>query len=102
MERVVVIVTITVSVIASVTISRLRVLQRRRPRDRLASSLIRTPRGSRRRLRCPDRVAEAAHRVDQRWGIDVDLAPQVGDEAFDHVAVAAEVVLPQLVEDLGL
>ena len=35
METVVVIVKITVNVIASVTISRLRVLQRRRPRDRL-------------------------------------------------------------------
>ena len=43
METVVVMVKITVSAIASVTISRVRVLQRRGPGDRLAEELTPTP-----------------------------------------------------------
>ena len=48
------------------------------------------------------RVADAADGVDQA-GLDVvELAAQVADVGLDDAAVAAEVVLPHVVEDLRL
>ena len=50
--------------------------------------------------RAAQHVADAAHGVDQRLIARVDLAAQVGDVGLDDVAVAAEVVVPDVVEDL--
>src|SRR5262249_57960753 len=47
-------------------------------------------------------VADAADRVDQRRPAGVDLLPQVTDVQLDHVRLAAEVVVPDPVEDLRL
>ena len=48
------------------------------------------------------RVADAAHRLDERRAQAVDLAPQVAHVGLDDVGVAAEVVVPHVVEDLVL
>jgi hypothetical protein len=54
------------------------------------------------RLLLPQRVPEAPHGLDEA-GVDVvDLLPQVADVGLDHTAIAAEVVLPHVVEDLRL
>ncbi len=47
-------------------------------------------------------VADAAQRVEQPLLAGVDLAAQVGHVGLDDVDVAAEVVAPHVVEDLGL
>src|SRR4051794_13891546 len=52
--------------------------------------------------RDPQAVADAAYRVDQ-GGLDtVELLAEVGDVRLHHIGVAAEVVLPDVVEDLRL
>ena len=48
------------------------------------------------------RVAEAAHGVDQRLAGGVDLLAQVADVGLHDVRVAAEVVVPDVVQDLRL
>ena len=50
----------------------------------------------------PEHVADAPQRVDQVGLHQVDLAAEVGDVGLDDVAVAVEVVVPHVVEDLGL
>src|SRR4029079_7381516 len=53
--------------------------------------------------RQPQDVADAALGVDQRGeAIGVDLASQVGDVGLDDAGLTAEVVVPDVVEDLGL
>ena len=52
-------------------------------------------------LRLED-VADPAHRVDHRGAPGVDLLPQVADVELDDMRLAAEVVGPDPVEDLGL
>src|SRR5665811_1704965 len=47
-------------------------------------------------------VADSAPRLDQRGLLDVDLASQVGDVGLDDARLTAEVVVPDMVEDLGL
>src|SRR5689334_23416110 len=47
-------------------------------------------------------VTDAADRVDQRRPAGVDLLAQVADVQLDHVRLAAEVVVPDPVEDLRL
>src|SRR5262249_58954771 len=47
-------------------------------------------------------VAHAADGVDHRLAAGVDLLAQVADVQLDHVRLAAEVVVPDPVEDLGL
>src|SRR3546814_10352711 len=50
----------------------------------------------------PHRVADPPDGVDQ-LGLDViDLASEVADVGLHHPAVAVEVVVPDVVEDLGL
>src|SRR3954463_8790200 len=49
-----------------------------------------------------DHVPGATQGVDHRRAPGVDLATQVGDVELDDVALAAEVVLPDPVEDLRL
>src|SRR5688572_8858396 len=48
------------------------------------------------------RVAEAAHGPDQLLVARIELSAQVADVRLDHVVVAVEVVLPDVVEDLLL
>src|SRR5437868_9844111 len=64
-------------------------------------SATRTGRGawSWRRL---EHVPGTAHGVDHRLAAGVDLLAQVGDVELDDVGLAAEVVVPDPVEDLGL
>src|SRR5262245_17338030 len=45
----------------------------------------------------PEHVAEAAHGVDQRGVVAVDLLAQVGDVVLDHARLAGEVVVPHVV-----
>src|SRR4249919_3310070 len=47
-------------------------------------------------------VTHAPNGVDQLGGDIVDLAAQITDVGLHHAAVAAEVVLPHVVQDLGL
>src|SRR6266498_4448415 len=47
-------------------------------------------------------VADAPDGVDQRRAVAVDLAAQVADVGLDDIVVAAEVVAPDVVEDLRL
>ena len=62
----------------------------RRPRsERIVSAVPRA-----------QRVADAAHRLDQRLVAGVDLLAQVADVGLEHAGVAVEVVLPDVVEDL--
>src|SRR6478752_6937315 len=49
-----------------------------------------------------EHVPRAPHGVDHRWAPGVDLLAQVGDVELDDVGLAAEVVVPHPVEDLGL
>src|SRR5947207_691627 len=53
------------------------------------------------RRRDPQDVADAADRVDQPGLAPDQLAPQVADVGLDDVAIAAEAVVPDVVEDLG-
>ena len=46
------------------------------------------------------RVPDAAHRLDERWSERVELLAQVRDVGLDDVGTAAEVVLPDVIEDL--
>src|SRR3954470_15535070 len=50
----------------------------------------------------PEPVPDAADRVDQGGLYPIELLAEVGDVRLDHVGVAAEVVLPHVVEDLRL
>ena len=47
-------------------------------------------------------VAEAAHRLDQRIAVGIELAPQARDEPLDDVRFTAEVVEPHFPQDLAL
>src|ERR671912_2372472 len=47
-------------------------------------------------------ISRPAHGVDHRRPVGVDLLPQVGNVKLDHVGLAAEVVVPDPIEDLGL
>src|SRR5260370_10324257 len=47
-------------------------------------------------------VPDAAYRVDERVAARVDLLAQVADVQLDHVRLAAEVVVPDPVQDLRL
>src|SRR5216683_4024347 len=47
-------------------------------------------------------VADAADRVDQRLAAGVDLLAQVADVQLDDMGLAAEVVVPDPVQDLRL
>ena len=47
------------------------------------------------------RVADAAHGVDQRRAVRVELLAQIADVGLEHARVAAEVVVPDVVEDLA-
>src|SRR6266508_1174416 len=47
-------------------------------------------------------IAGAPHRVDHRLPAGVDLLAQVGNVELDDVGLAAEVVAPHAIEDLGL
>src|SRR2546429_3799121 len=48
------------------------------------------------------RVAHPPHGVDEGWLEAVDLLAQVAHVGLDDVAVAPEVVAPDVVQDLGL
>src|SRR6476646_4894200 len=50
--------------------------------------------------RLAQRVAHAAHGVDQRRPVDVELLAQVADVGLEHARVAAEVVFPHMLEEL--
>src|SRR3954464_7292937 len=50
--------------------------------------------------RGPQRVAHAAGGVDERRAVLVELLAQVADVGLQDAGVAAEVVVPHLVEDL--
>src|SRR6187455_454957 len=49
-----------------------------------------------------ERVADEPYRLDQRRAERVELLAQVADVRLDDVRVAAEVVVPHVVEDLAL
>src|SRR5436190_18921237 len=49
-----------------------------------------------------EHITGAAHGVDHRRAAGVDLAPEVGDVELDDVGLAAEVVVPDPVQDLRL
>src|SRR3954453_933284 len=79
------------------------------PRATMASAVTtRTPTRSRARRdmglcgRHPQPVAAAPDGVDERWLDAVELLAQVRDVRLDDVGVASEVVLPDVIEDLGL
>src|SRR5215831_9579941 len=50
----------------------------------------------------PEHVPDAAQGVDQPWPAAVHLAAQHGHIGLDDPGVAAEVVVPHVVEDLHL
>src|SRR5476649_2360813 len=50
----------------------------------------------------PQDVTDAAFGLDESRLLHVDLASQVGDVGLDDAGLAAEVVVPYVVEDLGL
>src|SRR6266540_6138148 len=50
----------------------------------------------------PQAVADTAHGVDQRRLLEVDLFAQVTDVGLDDAGIAAEVVAPDVVDDLSL
>ncbi len=52
--------------------------------------------------RQPQAVADAAHGMDQPRLLEVDLFAQVADVVLDDPGIAAEVVAPDVVDDLGL
>src|SRR5256885_12544285 len=43
-----------------------------------------------------------SHRLDQRWPGGVELFPEVADVRLDYVRAPAEVVVPDVLEDLRL
>src|SRR3954452_882779 len=47
------------------------------------------------------RVPDAPGRLDQGWAEAVELLAQVGDVGLEHAGVAAEIVVPHVVEDLA-
>src|SRR6478752_9019200 len=49
-----------------------------------------------------ENVTHTALGVDERGPVGVDLAPEVGDVGLDDAGLAAEVVVPDVVEDLEL
>src|SRR3954468_3009213 len=51
--------------------------------------------------RLAQRVADAAHRMDQRGAVDVELLAEVAHVGLEHARVAAEVVLPDVLEQLS-
>src|SRR5260370_12749229 len=51
--------------------------------------------------RLAEDVPDAAHGLDQRRLVAIDLAAQVADVRLEHARVAAEVVMPHMVEDLS-
>src|SRR3954451_351543 len=53
------------------------------------------------RARAAQGVTDAAHGVDERRAVDVELLAQVADVGLEHAGVAAEVVLPHVLEQLG-
>src|SRR5438045_1855042 len=60
----------------------------------VSRSLIDTP------LSLPQHVARPAHRMDQaRLAVSLELLPQVADIDLDQVRLAAEVVVPDPIED---
>src|SRR6266568_4639852 len=52
--------------------------------------------------RQPKAVSDAAHGLDERRPLSIDLLPKVADVGLHHVALATEVVVPHMVEDLRL
>src|SRR5690242_9696029 len=52
------------------------------------------------RSRLAQRVADAAHGVDERRAVLVELLAQVAHVRLEHPRVAAEVVLPDVLEQL--
>ena len=73
--------------------------ERRAPRARAAPAA----RGAtRHRSRGFEHVAGLPHRLDQRRAERVELLAQVADVGLDDVRVAAEVVVPDVLEDLRL
>src|SRR3954471_15138992 len=52
------------------------------------------------RSRLAQRVADAAHGVDERRSVLVELLAQVADVRLEDARVAAEVVLPDVLEQL--
>src|SRR5437867_7360632 len=50
----------------------------------------------------PKDVPHTPHRVDQPRFQDVDLLPQIADVGLHDRGVAAEIVVPDVVEDLAL
>src|SRR6478609_36853 len=50
----------------------------------------------------PENVTHTALGVDERGAVGIDLAPEVGDVGLDDAGLAAEVVVPDVVEDLQL
>ena len=72
--------------------------QAERARARPARDDVRRRARSRRRL--AQRVADAAHRVDQAWlAVGLGLAPQIADVDLEGVGGRREVVAPDLLED---
>src|SRR5262245_3330320 len=53
-------------------------------------------------LSCFEHVSRLPNRLDQRRPRGVELPPQVADVRLDDVRVAAEVVAPDVLEDLAL
>src|SRR5260370_42401508 len=51
--------------------------------------------------RLAEDVPDAAHGLDQRRLVAIDLAAQVADVRLEHARVAAEGVMPHMVEDLS-
>src|SRR6188472_18731 len=49
-----------------------------------------------------ERVADEPHRLDQRRAERVELLAQVADVRLDDIRIAAEVIMPHVVEDLAL
>ena len=72
------------------------------PTAAITSSADQQPRAQRpaSRPRRAQRVADAAHGLDQRRAVRVELLAQVADVGLEHARVAAEVVVPHVVEDL--
>src|SRR5205814_5606588 len=60
------------------------------------------PAGTSSLLGQPERVADPAHRVDQVRFVPIHLLTQIADVRLDDRRVAAEVVVPDMVEDLFL
>src|SRR5438309_3986967 len=50
----------------------------------------------------PKAVADEADRMDERWSEAVQFLAQVRHECLHHVVIPVEVVVPHMIEDLGL